>query len=550
MDYQIMAIALAVVVVGFVGMKWERVSALKKLKKSLRSEYGKKANKKKVDFDKIRIYWDATSADQRGDEKVDDITWNDLEMDKVFHRMNACCSFIGEQFLYAFLHKLPKKETSFKEKVNQMSVQEDLRLFLQLQFSYLGTGKEGYQIPSFIKNLKSKRIPKLWAYRLMQGALLGTVSAAAIFRSPTFLLLGIVVFCLNLVIYTRSKWRFESRIEILAHLIGVIALGNAIVKDRRYQGVTELEAKLTPFSGIIKNSAMIQRKNNVAFSLDAFLMLFDYVMGGTLLDFTQYDRIVRTLEEKENEFFALYDAIGEIDAAISVASFRESLPHYSETTFNEDSKVWVSEIYHPLIDQPVCNSQLLSKSCLVSGSNASGKSTYIKAVAINAILAQNIYTCTAKEMALPKAHVITSMAVRDDLMEGESYYIKEIKYLNRIIQALSEERFVICVIDEILRGTNTDERIAASAAILEFVTAHHCLAIVASHDLELTQMLEGSFENYHFRERMLESDDDVAFEYKLHAGVASSRNAIRLLEHVGFPVSVVTNAKAYFNGRV
>lgn len=75
----------------------------------------------------------------------------------------------------------------------------------------------------------------------------------------------------------------------------------------------------------------------------------------------------------------------------------------------------------------------------------------------------------AEQMILPYAMVITSMAVRDDLMSGESYYIKEIKYLKRIIERLNEDRLVICIIDEILRGTNTEERIAASASILRFL---------------------------------------------------------------------------------
>ena len=132
----------------------------------------------------------------------------------------------------------------------------------------------------------------------------------------------------------------------------------------------------------------------------------------------------------------------------------------------------------------------------IIGHTGSGKSTFIKTIAVNVILAQSIHTCTAKRMHLPHAKMITSMAVRDDILSGDSYFIKEIKYLKRILDALSEDELVICVIDEILRGTNTQERIAASKAIMEYLAHHNCIAIVASHDKELTELEKIGYDNY------------------------------------------------------
>lgn len=255
----------------------------------------------------------------------------------------------------------------------------------------------------------------------------------------------------------------------------------------------------------------------------------------------RYDRIIRELKNKQNEFIELYKRVGEIDVAITIASFRKSLSLFCTPTFHKEHILKIEQIYHPLIDEPVCNSVTIDKSCIITGSNASGKSTYIKAVAINIILAQSIHTCMAKQMILPFARIITSMAVRDDLMAGESYYIKEIKYLNRIIKNLSEERLVICAIDEILRGTNTEERIAASASILRFLHKKNCIAIVASHDIELTKILDKMYDNYHFREQM--QDKDITFDYKIYKGASTSKNAIKLLEYVGFPDEIIDGAR-------
>ena len=177
----------------------------------------------------------------------------------------------------------------------------------------------------------------------------------------------------------------------------------------------------------------------------------------------------------------------------------------------------------------------------IVGPTGCGKSTFIKTIAVNVILAQSIHTCTAKRMHLPHAKMITSMAVRDDILSGDSYFIKEIKYLKRILDALSEDKLVICVIDEILRGTNTQERIAASKAIMEYLAHHNCIAIVASHDKELTELEKIGYDNYHFSEEF--GEEDIVFDYKLQKGPANSQNAIRLLSFTGFPETIIERAE-------
>ena len=148
---------------------------------------------------------------------------------------------------------------------------------------------------------------------------------------------------------------------------------------------------------------------------------------------------------------------------------------------------------------------------------------------------------TAKSMCLPRMHVITSMAVADDILAGESYFIKEIKYLKRIIDSLKEDKITFCAIDEILRGTNTEERIAASKAILDYLSTKNCISFVASHDKELTDGWNDSYVNYHFSEDI--GEEDIVFDYLLKEGPATSRNAIKLLEFVSFPKSIITAAK-------
>ena len=121
---------------------------------------------------------------------------------------------------------------------------------------------------------------------------------------------------------------------------------------------------------------------------------------------------------------------------IAIASFRKSLPQWCCPSLQSDGAISVEEISHPLMADAIPNDFVLKKGVVLTGANASGKSTFMKAVAINVILAQTINTCVAKNMKMPAIQVMTSMALRDDVLQGESYYMREIKYLKRMLDEL------------------------------------------------------------------------------------------------------------------
>ena len=135
------------------------------------------------------------------------------------------------------------------------------------------------------------------------------------------------------------------------------------------------------------------------------------------------------------------------------------------------------------------------------------------------------------------------MALRDSLESGESYYIVEIKALKRIMDAAADDTLqnpLLCFVDEVLRGTNTIERIAASTKILENLSKEQVFCFAATHDIELTHVLETQYDNFHFEEEI--KDGDVLFSYHLKKGRAVSRNAIRLLQVIGFDEAMIQSA--------
>ena len=120
---------------------------------------------------------------------------------------------------------------------------------------------------------------------------------------------------------------------------------------------------------------------------------------------------------------------------------------------------------------------------VIIGPSGSGKSTFLKNVAMNSILAQTLVTCTCSSYQAPFLKVMTSMALRDDIESGESYFIVEIKSLKRILEESKKREPLLCIIDEVLRGTNTVERIAASSRILNALRQKWVLPFAATHDI-------------------------------------------------------------------
>ena len=267
------------------------------------------------------------------------------------------------------------------------------------------------------------------------------------------------------------------------------------------------------------------------------------------LDLIKLYSMLHVVKEKKNFLIGILLGMGEIEACISVVYARAAFDEYTIPRFVEKGKrlYEAEDLFHPLIGHPVKNSLHQIRGMLLTGSNASGKSTFLKAVAINALLAQTIHTACAKSYKSNYFRIYSSMALRDSLLQGESYFIVEIKSIKRIFDGVEEEGApVLCTIDEVLRGTNTAERIGASTELLKALARKGALCFAATHDLELTTLLEREMDNYHFEE-MVEGAD-ITFPYVLTKGGAKGRNAIKLLKAFGFEEELVEKAEKLAGG--
>jgi DNA mismatch repair ATPase MutS len=270
-------------------------------------------------------------------------------------------------------------------------------------------------------------------------------------------------------------------------------------------------------------------------------ILLDYLRMITHIDLIRFNSMLKSVNSLKSEVYEMIRILGFLESTIAIASYRESLDYWCRPQFMTGSRsMSVEAVYHPCIENPVANSISVNRNVLLTGSNASGKSTFLKTVAINALLSQSICTSLSKRYTAPVFRIYSSMALKDNLEGHDSYYIVEIKSLKRILDSIDEGKTpVLCFVDEVLRGTNTVERIAASSQILKSLAGRNVICFAATHDIELTKMLESFYDNYHFQE---DFNEDVVFNYKLLQGAASSRNAIKLLKGIGYDAAIIKAA--------
>ncbi|MCI8750177.1 MAG: hypothetical protein HFH66_02220 [Lachnospiraceae bacterium] len=495
-------------------------------------------------MDAVKYYYN----NNKGDNDIDDITYNDLNMDAVYKSVNHTMTSIGEEYLYALL-RTPCTDIAVLEErervINCMGADEEGRI--KLQMALAGMGKlNRISVYSYISDIKNMDSGNKLYHIFCAAALL--VSAGLCFVKPAIMVLvTALIIIYNVITYYKNKAEIDPYIQVFAFIARTISQSEDVAKAG-IAGIEEYQERLVSCTAGLKkfgkNSWLVSGGNMSGDILDSFM---DYIRILFHIDLMKVCDMVNELKKHENELADIYNITGYIDSMVSIASFRAGtgswcVPVLKYTDSRKNITMEFTDLYHPLIENPVKNSIKTEKSILITGSNASGKSVFIKTVAINAIFAQTIHTVLAESYSSCFFRVYSSMALRDDIFSNESYYIVEIKSLKRILDKAEEQGVpVLCFIDEVLRGTNTLERIASSSQILKQLATLKSLCFAATHDLELAKILVNYFDNYHFEETVKEND--VIFDYKLRKGNTKTRNAIKLLNMIGYDKTLTSRAE-------
>jgi DNA mismatch repair ATPase MutS len=203
---------------------------------------------------------------------------------------------------------------------------------------------------------------------------------------------------------------------------------------------------------------------------------------------------------------------------------------------DESKDMNIVDMYHPLLEKPISNTISIDSSIAITGSNMSGKSTFLRTVGLSSLFAQSICTSLSKEHSSKFYRLVTSISLNDDILQGKSYFLMEAEAIKRMVDSCNDETPLLILIDEIFKGTNPVERLAASMEILNLLAKANTKTLVATHDLQILPELK-NYEYYYFTENV--TKDSLEFDYKIHEGITSTRNAIKVLEFINYPSGLV-----------
>ncbi len=476
---------------------------------------------------------------------LSDSVWNDFDMEAVFNKYNQSISAIGEEYLFFTLNNPTDEKKVIQSRQNLINEFGDKEKTKELRRILMSVKKhERITIRECVDVIENIHLDSTVLHCLLMGAFV--VSFILMFLCPHVGIFLCLMFAgINSFAYFLRKSGISGYYDGIISVKEVILLAKNIKKiySSEYGEAGRLVLKISEKSNVFRKmniiSSMIKPES---ISGSVVQILGDYLKFITHADLIQFNLMVSYLKKHKEDVLELYNLIGELELGIisaGIYEYKKKDMCFADSDKSYDKPV-IKDMSHPLIDMSIKNSLESEKSVLITGSNASGKSTYLRMAGINVLFSQTLGIVFASSYKAPFYKLMSSMEITDDVAKGDSFYLAEIKHLKKIIETADTGKRCFIVVDEILRGTNTLERIAASAEVLKYLNKGNSFIIAATHDMELTYYLEDLYENFYFTEN---SKGNKLFDFKLYKGVSARYNAIAILERYGFPEEIIKGSR-------
>lgn len=377
--FVIFTVILAIFAVIAVKCAWDAKNREKKFISQIRASYGQIPQReyRPGEMDSIAVYYRQNS---RGKQVIDDITWNDLDMDRIFMALNQTWSSSGEEYLYYMLRTPCLEEDTLKERerlISYFAGHEEERTRLSLAFRKVGKTR-GMSAWEYMSRLLD--IPDRSSVKDVVQAVLGAVSILSLVIRPTYgVLFFLVMLCVNIGTYYRQMGKDRPYISCFHYVMRLLKQAEILEQTqipeiREYlEQMSEARLKFRKFQ---KNSFLLKEGANITGDLMESIM--DYFRMFFHLDIIKFNSMLGEFRKHLDDARLLMEQAGILESAIAVASFRELMPCTALPVFKEGRIYRAEGLYHPLIEEPVPNGILAVGSILITGSNASGKSTFLK----------------------------------------------------------------------------------------------------------------------------------------------------------------------------
>jgi DNA mismatch repair ATPase MutS len=473
---------------------------------------------------------------------VDDKTWTDLEFPRLFIDLDTTVSPVGRQCLYARLrsYEYDPEELEARYRTCQ-GLQSDQRLREGIQLRLRPLERDA---SAFIADLLVGPEPRRVAQGslLLPWSLLSFVIVAAAIAHLIPIGMAAIPLAINLLVAMKIDAQLGRNVDALLGLTRLLGVAKRIAKLPGGADLPLLQqlraesAKRRNLASQLKALAALERMRSV----DLIGGLAVIANALFLLKFALYARSIDRFARSRDQWRSIFELVGSIDASIAIANFLCCHPDHCRPA-DADHAIAIENGYHPFIAKPVKNSiRLDGRSALVTGSNMTGKTTFIKMVAMNAVLGHTLGICLAGQARLPRSPVRALIRGDQSVAEGKSRYFAEAEAIRDFIAEAATGTCRLFILDEPFSGTNTVERIAVAQAVLSAIGAT-AQVLVTTHDVELQHLLGERFELFYFQENPAV---EGFFDHQLHVGASAQRNAIRVLERLGYPAQIIAQALA------
>mgnify|MGYP002608323861 FL=1 len=516
--------------------------------------------KKKIEINRreIEALQGNISAFDDGKEFVDASHLYTFDLDvfgnhSLFQCINRTSTLIGKQQLASWMNNALKNKQAIEERqraVRELAPELEFRQnFLLMGLLNRGAGSDKKEIEKWIDSpvrfLKYKAFVMLPYLVLlinmlcisctfcgvMPSSLAGMVFAFFVFFS--FLFSGRI---------TKLQLTYGKKLQILSTYADQIVEVEKLrvdtpellrIKNKLSDGKEKTASQV--LMHLVTLMSSLDRRNNIFMTI--------LLNGSFFWELWQTMRIERWKKQYAHSLLAWLEAVGEMDAYCSLATFAYNHPDYVYPLVSSDSFcLKAKSLGHPLMDREKCvrNDICLpdrSSFIIVTGANMAGKSTYLRTVGVNYLLACIGVPVWAERMMFYPVQLVTSLRTTDSLTDNESYFFAELKRLQLIIKKLEAGEELFIILDEILKGTNSVDKQKGSQALIKQFMSLRTNGIIATHDLmlgELSQCYPNDIRNYCFEADI--TNNELTFSYRMREGVAQNMNACFLMKKMGIAV--------------
>jgi len=359
---------------------------------------------------------------------------------------------------------------------------------------------------------------------------------SGIFYPSIFLMLAISFGISKMIMPSFTKLnKVAPQLETLSDSVSWIEKGN-------FKSKLLVDLKSNYIDGSILSSQTIKKLKKILDNTDIRLNPLVFIPLNTFLFWDLQQVLILENWKKENKEHIgdWFHSLAEIESLSSLANLSFNHPAWAYPIISKGHGTTIADsLGHPLIpkEKLVANSFSTEGNDglnLITGSNMAGKSTFLRSIGVNIVLAMMGSPVCARSLTVSNMKVISSMRVSDNLEENTSTFYAELKKLKEVIEAVYKNEKVFLLLDEILRGTNSADRHTGSKALIKQLIHHNAAGLIATHDLELAKLADeypAKLHNYHFDVQV--AGDELYFDYKLKKGVCTSMNASLLMKKIG-----------------